>query len=318
MGHCIAQDAAGLQSPPSAPVDVVVDLAPPTPPVIESPGEGQVVATGLVSFRGIAEPQADVTVTANGVVVARCRATGTGEWECPVATALESGSYSAFAVASDVSGRVSDPGSARRFTIRIVSVDDPLGSIGAKFDVTDVSAWPNPFDVSASPTTLRVTAAVDAVSGLAGRSPNHEFDLQVRWILRDRSGSWVRDLVSTTVVGAGDRPPPHRIAVSTDVSWNATDQSGALVPLEQHYPYDLAVSIIRRYVGSGRGPACGRGEETLASLSGACVIDRLNVSSAGSIQPVDRSSPLYGQRPRYSPSGKIVFTLSEPDRKSVV
>jgi hypothetical protein len=308
----IAQDAAGNQSLSSDPVAITVDLSAPVAPVIDEPQEGEVLGDPVVVFRGQAEANSTVEVTASSTAVASCRTDAYGVWDCPVSAPLAVGAYSAVATATDAAGRASDPSVARSFVIAVISADHPAESSGSKFEVTNVSAAPNPFDVTVGPTTLSLDAKIDAVSGLAGRSPNHTFNLKAEWVLRDADGVHVRTLAANTAVPPGSRPPGGTIDANVAVTWNATDSLGAQVALEKQYPYAIQIQLVRTYVGPGRGPRCGRGEVPLATPNGACLLDQTNIPVAGSIYPVDRTSPLFGQSPTYSPSGKLVFALPDP------
>ncbi len=100
-------DPAGNTSPASAPVNVTVDNAAPTAPVISLPAASSTTSNNTPNISGTAEPNSTVEVTEGGVPVCTAVTNGSGAWNCTPSTALANGPHTILATARDAAGNTS-------------------------------------------------------------------------------------------------------------------------------------------------------------------------------------------------------------------
>ncbi len=109
-----ATDAAGNTSAPSSAVPFTV-LAEPRAPVLVQPAAGATTTDTTPTFVGLAEPNSQVTVRVDGVVVCTATADGAGGFSCTPATPLALGAHSATVTNETAGGSASS--APRAFTV---------------------------------------------------------------------------------------------------------------------------------------------------------------------------------------------------------
>ncbi|MBI5487114.1 MAG: right-handed parallel beta-helix repeat-containing protein [Deltaproteobacteria bacterium] len=309
--YAIARDAAGNASRPSSHVPLVVDGLPPDPPIILAPHASEIVSTPRPLFSGTAEVGATVRVLEGGTLVASAWVDSWGKFEAVPSVDLAIGERAVTATVTDAAGWVSDPSNEVRFTVQGVSVGSPVISAGGKIALTEVNDSPDPFDPlvdEAASVTLNTT--IQGVAGLAGSSPNHRFELNLDWTIRNAdSGTTVKSVQAKAVLPTG----ASVLNATAKAVWDGTNAAGTPVSLEKLYAYDLSLKLIRVWIGSGRGPRCARGETTFAGPGlPACLIDQLDLANGGTIYVQHESfQPGSGQMAR------AIRDLSSAHRASV-
>jgi hypothetical protein len=109
-------DAAGLPSPPSAPVTFAVDTTPPAPPLLTAPASWRDrVPPRPPTFAGTGEDGATVTV-AEGATVLCTAVVAAGAWSC-VSSTMADGPHTITANQTDPVGNASGPGEPVTITI---------------------------------------------------------------------------------------------------------------------------------------------------------------------------------------------------------
>ncbi|MDI7267490.1 MAG: Ig-like domain-containing protein, partial [Myxococcota bacterium] len=278
-----ATDVAGRISPASPRVPVVVDLTPPPPPEITWPHAGAVVPTSTPIVLGKAEPGSTVVAYADAAPLGSADASPSGDFAVLVVVPLADGRHVLTATATDAARWISPPSAAVPIAVLAASPDAPILGERAKLALTSLADAPDPFDPSADViSTLIVGAKIDSVAGLAGSSPNHEFTVNLDWTIRDyNTGQTVKKVKSVLALPTGAPAP----AAEIKATWDGKDAAGRLVPTNALYVYDIDVKLLRLWKGRGRGPACGRDEDSAIGGPGspACLIDNLNLAGAGTI-----------------------------------
>jgi len=124
----------GHPSSVSGSLNVVVDKAPPNPPVVTSPSAGSRVSGSTVAFAGTGETGASLDVYIDKVPVCSSAVTADG-WNCS-AVAPTSGSHSILAIQHDAAGNFSSPSAAVTVQFGV----PPLGAVPS----TPPAASPQP------------------------------------------------------------------------------------------------------------------------------------------------------------------------------
>jgi hypothetical protein len=127
-----ATDAAGNVDQTPATHAWTVDKTPPAPPVIESPAEGSINATGTVTLSGTAEPGALVQVFEGAVSQGTTTTSSGGAWSWTL-TSVADGSHTYTATARDAAGNTSGVSNARVVMVDTTAPNTVLttGPIGA-------------------------------------------------------------------------------------------------------------------------------------------------------------------------------------------
>jgi uncharacterized delta-60 repeat protein len=129
-----ATDAAGNISPISAALDITIDTTPPAPPTVTaiSDDTGILINDGVTNdntliISGTAEADSRVQVLLDGGVIGTTLTDAAGNWSFDyTATAIESGSHSITAIATDVAGNMGVASAAFALTIDAVAPDVPV------------------------------------------------------------------------------------------------------------------------------------------------------------------------------------------------
>jgi hypothetical protein len=171
-------DAAGNSSSASLAQAVTIDTAPPSAPSLPAlvPSNGVAVSnTGTVTsmktptFRGNADANTLVELLISGGVIASTVAIE-GKWTIAVGEALDDGSYSISAQATDVAGNKSPVSSSLRITIKTPEARLAL----ARLQNTLLLSWPNTADSfvleAADSVSSRVWLPVDKPATVEGDS----------------------------------------------------------------------------------------------------------------------------------------------------
>jgi hypothetical protein len=119
-------DAAGNESPASAPTTFTVDTVA-TAPVITSPSPGAITSDTTPTITGTGEPGATVTVTdQDGTVLGTAVVDANGDWSLTPTTPLPDGTYTITATQVDTQGNVSTESGAVIFTIDTTAPAAPV------------------------------------------------------------------------------------------------------------------------------------------------------------------------------------------------
>ncbi|SDT12986.1 Ig-like domain-containing protein [Microlunatus soli] len=119
-------DPAGNTSGESEPVAFTIDTTAPDAPVITTPADGSVTGDSTPTISGTAEPGATVTVTtADGTELGTATADGGGDWSF-AADALDDGTYTITATATDEAGNGSVPSEPVTFTVDTTAPEAPV------------------------------------------------------------------------------------------------------------------------------------------------------------------------------------------------
>lgn len=126
----VATAPTGESSAPSATATFVLDNTPPSPPLISSPKNGQLIGTNAPLISGSAEANSDVTVLvthSGGTDLSACTATadGNGIWAC-TSTTLPAGSSQFTAFANDPALNTSPDSAPANVTLSADSDGDLL------------------------------------------------------------------------------------------------------------------------------------------------------------------------------------------------
>ena len=113
-------DPAGNTSPASSPVNVTVDNAAPTTPVISAPTANSTTSSNTPVISGTAEPGSVIEITENDLPVCMATANISGVWSCTPSIALGNGSHTLVTSARDAAGNTS-PVATRTFSISNVA-----------------------------------------------------------------------------------------------------------------------------------------------------------------------------------------------------
>ncbi len=114
----VTVDLAGNPSAPSAPVTFTLDLEPPQEPTLTAPEAHATLDTGVITFRGTAEPGSTVIVYLDGEpVVPTTRANASGLWSLTPSQVLAEADHQAQARATDLAGNASELSSPLPFSV---------------------------------------------------------------------------------------------------------------------------------------------------------------------------------------------------------
>jgi hypothetical protein len=111
-----AKDAAGNVDPTPDTYTWTVDTSAPATPAVTTPANGALIAASPQIISGTADASVTVTVTMDGQALCTTTASGTGAWACAEPATLADGAHTASAVATDLAGNSSSPGTST-FTI---------------------------------------------------------------------------------------------------------------------------------------------------------------------------------------------------------
>ncbi|MDF1564849.1 MAG: Ig-like domain-containing protein [Deltaproteobacteria bacterium] len=117
-------DAAG-NSATSTPNGFTVDTLAPATPTLDSPADGDTIATDSPTYAGTAEPGTTVDVTVDGSVVCTATADAAGAWTCSGSSPLGEGSHSVSATATDAAGNAT-PTTEQTFTVDTIDPAAPI------------------------------------------------------------------------------------------------------------------------------------------------------------------------------------------------
>ncbi|RJS26239.1 hypothetical protein DRW03_06955 [Corallococcus sp. H22C18031201] len=101
----------------------VLDLQPPTAPVITGPAPGSLLNTGTPAIQGTGTPGNTVTVREGSTVVCTATVDDTGKWSCKPTTPLVDGAHTVTATASNPQGSTSPASNADTFRIDTLAPD---------------------------------------------------------------------------------------------------------------------------------------------------------------------------------------------------
>lgn len=131
-----AEDAAGNTSTESNTVDVTIDTAAPSAPVVSTPVDGSSTADATPTYTGTAEAGSTVAITIDGNAPVNVTADGSGNWTYTPSTPLSEGTHSVLATATDAAGNPSTTSATNDFTVDTtapsLTIDTPTsnGTIG--------------------------------------------------------------------------------------------------------------------------------------------------------------------------------------------
>jgi len=263
------------------------DETPPEPPAILSPGDGAIVPGQYLLVLGRSEPSSIVDLLLDGSVLGTASAMRLGGFEFSFADALAEGTHTLAARATDAAGNSSVYSTPVTFSVRIVSAEGPIAGARGKAWLERIIDTPDPFDPSLESTRLEVTVGTLGVHGLGGTGHNHRFLALARWTLKDSiSGVAIRTIESQAEI----TPVPGTGAAGTRtdlvLTWDGSDGNDQPVSIDRTFVYDLAVDVVRKYVGPGVGPQCSRDEVPVSTGPGgaACRVDTIAAPAGGTIR----------------------------------
>ncbi|MBI5488774.1 MAG: right-handed parallel beta-helix repeat-containing protein [Deltaproteobacteria bacterium] len=284
------------------------DVTPPAPPELVMPYAGGVETTAVPWFAGFAEPGSTVRIAVDGDTEWLTATMPDGNFRSVPPGALADGVHVATAAATDRAGNSSAESSPVSFqVVSGLAGNVWLGDAG-KAKLTALSDSPDPFHPPAEQSTLKASVDVDGVRGLAGRSGNHGFEVQMSWTISSPSGGSVvatRNAVGTLAKVEG--PGPSTFTGDVLAEWNGTGPDGVPVEANAVYPYDVELKVVRTWNGSGRGPRCARDEiPAVPGTDGpACIIDAVNIAKAGTVKVGAIGGPLLSPLPPTGPQWEV-------------
>lgn len=126
-----ATDAAGNTSVDSNTNTFIVDTVAPAAPVVSAPANGAVISNTKPAVSGTAEAGSTVTVTVDNTDIGTATANGSGNWSYTVSSALQEGTHTVKAKATDAAGNTGTVSSTNSFTIAAAPVVTGFASAGA-------------------------------------------------------------------------------------------------------------------------------------------------------------------------------------------
>lgn len=198
-----ATDAAGNDSGDSNEVTFTIDATAPAPPVITTPGNGDVTDDPTPLIEGTSEGDALITVYIDGVEAGTTTASGTGDWTFIPTTPLADGPHTVLATATDAATNVSADSDEVAFTVDTTAPVAPVITTPADGSVTN-DTTPDIAGTAEPDTTVEVF--IDGTS--VGTAPV------------DGLGDWT--LILTTPLTEG---PHTAVANATDAAGNTGPDS---------------------------------------------------------------------------------------------
>ncbi|MCY1001153.1 DUF4215 domain-containing protein [Myxococcus sp. MISCRS1] len=108
------------------PATIIVELTPPTTPVITGPANGSTVSTGTPPISGTSAPGTTVTVREGTTVVCTATTDASGNWSCTPTTPLPDGSHTLTATAVTPEGSTSETSAPTTFIVDTTAPGAPV------------------------------------------------------------------------------------------------------------------------------------------------------------------------------------------------
>jgi parallel beta-helix repeat protein len=276
-------DAAGNDSGFSSSVSITVDTFS-AAPVILNPVTGEIITLPSFPVIGSAEQASAVVFYLDGIDAGRTTASLEGVFIHYISDA-PGGEHELAAAAVDRAGNISALSSSVLVSVAAISEAAPVEGVKGKSWITGMLDFPDPFDPTREASTLNVELQTSGVKALGGNSTNHRFEAVLKWDIRDEAtGALSRSLESSRAVepGAGAGGMNERTTTRMSLQWDGRDDEG-VISLPGSL-YDVTVSVVRIFMGGGKGPRCSRGEASI-SISGspACIVDEIKKIAAGTV-----------------------------------
>ncbi|MFT3707217.1 MAG: Ig-like domain-containing protein [Archangium sp.] len=214
-----AVDAAGNQSPASAPRTFFIDLTAPEAPIITSPVDGSLTREVQPQIAGTSEVSTVVTVVIDGQVAGTASTDALGVWAL-VPSVLSPGPHVVIARATDAAGNVSVDSAVTHFTIDAIAPLAPVITSPGEGEFTDQL----PLFTGTAEAGAWVDVIVDnAVLGTVLADMNGEWSLRAPNALID--GSHVVAAVAHDQAGNSS---PRSVAVNFTVRSESLPDAGEL------------------------------------------------------------------------------------------
>lgn len=264
-----ATDAAGNVGPASAPFTVVVDTAAPLAPVITQANDdagsvtgpfasGQATDDTRPQLSGTSEPNATVNIYEGTTLLGTAQANASGAWSLTLNTALDEGTHTLVARATDAAGNTS-PDSAS-FSLVVDLTPPALPVLGSVTDDVGGNATLTSGQVTndAQPTLTGTAEVGSTVTIYDGTTPIGSV------VATD--GTW-----SFTPLTPLDDGPHTLTLTATDPAGNASaPTTGFVVNVDTTAPAAPVITTVLDDVGTVTGPVTGGNptNDTLPTLNG--------------------------------------------------
>lgn len=212
-----AKDAAGNVSPLSTAVNVTVDGTLPAAPIISSPLNGSLIATGTPQIAGTSDPDVTIEILDGVELLGTVLADGSGAWSFTPGAALDEGAHSLTAVAND-GQQTSPPSVPVVFTVDTIAPPVPTVTMPGEGEIFSDN---QPLFAGTAEALSTVTVLVDSQQiGQTSADSLGAWSLQSPQVLADGPHS-VRAFAADGAGNAGPQSTP----VSFTIDPNAGQQS---------------------------------------------------------------------------------------------